>query len=117
MARLSVILCNTLQHAATRCNTLQHIAAHCNTLQHTATHCTTLHYTATHCNYLGCSVRDGEVVYDNTITLLIMMVLTVGLGVEQVVVTVKERRHFGCLKKPQIFEFFHWYIKYKYTYI
>ena len=36
------ILCNTLQHTATRCNTLQHATTRCNTLQHTAAQC--------HCN-------------------------------------------------------------------
>jgi len=43
-----LIVCNTLQHTATRCNTLQHAATHCNTLQHTAT-CMSHYHAAPHC--------------------------------------------------------------------
>ena len=57
-----VIICNTLQHAATRCNTmsqrcvrLQHTATYCNTLQRIYHH---LRHAATHCDMLQWRCND-----------------------------------------------------------
>jgi len=51
---LNCLLCNILQHAATRCNMLQHAAARCNTLQRAARHCSALQHAATRYNMQMC---------------------------------------------------------------